>query len=85
MDYQWHDFLGNLGVFFIIGTYLLLQLGRMKSTSFTYSILNALGAFLVIISLLYDFNLSVFVIEVFWVAASLIGIARQLQAKGRQA
>ena len=85
MSYEWHDILGNLGVTFIIGTYLLLQLGRMQSTSFTYSILNALGAFLIIISLMYDFNLSLFIIEVFWVGASLIGIARQLQARGRRA
>ena len=85
MSYEWHDILGNLGVSFIIGTYLLLQLGRMQSTSFTYSILNALGAFLIIISLMYDFNLSLFIIEIFWVGASLIGIARQLQARGRQA
>ena len=85
MSYEWHDILGNLGVSFIIGTYLLLQLGRMQSTSFTYSILNALGAFLIIISLMYDFNLSLFIIEVFWVGASLIGIARQLQARGRRA
>ncbi len=85
MSYEWHDILGNLGVSFIIGTYLLLQLGRMQSTSFIYSILNALGAFFIIISLMYDFNLSLFIIEVFWVGASLIGIARQLQARGRQA
>ena len=85
MSYEWHDILGNLGVSFIIGTYLLLQLGRMQSTSFNYSILNALGAFLIIISLMYDFNLSLFIIEVFWVGASLIGIARQLQARGKQA
>ena len=85
MSYEWHDILGNLGVAFIIGTYLLLQLDRMQSTSFTYSILNALGAFFIIISLMYDFNLSLFIIEVFWIGASLIGIARQLQAKGRQA
>ena len=85
MSYEWHDILGNFGVSFIIGTYLLLQLGRMQSTSFTYSILNALGAFLIIISLMYDFNLSLFIIEVFWVGASLIGIARQLQARGRRA
>ncbi len=82
MSYEWHDIIGNLGVSFIIGTYLFLQLGRLASTSYTYSILNAVGALFVIISLMYDFNLSLFIIEFFWVGASLVGIARQLRARG---
>ena len=85
MSYEWYDIVGNLGVSFIIGTYLFLQLGRMNSTSYTFSILNALGAFFVIVSLAYDFNLSLFIIEVFWVGASLLGIVRQMQARGRRA
>ena len=84
MSYEWYDIVGNLGVSFIIGTYLFLQLGRMNSTSYPFSILNAL-AFFVIVSLAYDFNLSLFIIEVFWVGASLLGIVRQMQARGRRA
>lgn len=38
--------------------------------------MNALGAALVIISLCFDFNLSAFVIEAFWVVISLVGIGR---------
>ncbi len=77
MDYQWHDVIGNIGVALIIITYLLLQLGRMDSASYTYSILNALGAFFVIISLMYDFNMSVFIIDVVWIGVSVFGIIRQ--------
>ena len=77
MDYQWHDVIGNIGVALIIITYLLLQLGRMDSASYTYSILNALGAFFVIISLMYDFNMSVFIIDVVWIGISVFGIIRQ--------
>jgi len=33
------------------------------------------------VSLLVDFNLSAFLIEVFWVAISLIGIQRWLRAR----
>ncbi|MCY4641898.1 MAG: hypothetical protein OXC41_04280 [Gammaproteobacteria bacterium] len=77
MDYQWHDVIGNIGVALIIITYLLLQLGRMGSASYTYSILNALGAFFVIISLMYDFNMSVFIIDVVWIGVSVFGIIRQ--------
>ena len=81
MNYQWHDIVGNTGIALIIITYLLLQLGRMDSASYTYSILNALGAFFVIVSLMYEFNMSVFIIEVFWVGISVFGIIRQWRAR----
>lgn len=78
MSYGWPDLAGNVGVGMIIVTYLLLQLGRLDGRSLIYSLLNAVGASLVIFSLVYDFNLSAFVIELFWVLISLIGIFRHL-------
>ena len=78
MSYEWHDILGNLGVSFIVGTYILLQLERMSGASFAYSILNALGASFVIISLLHNFNLSGIIVQSFWAGISVIGIIRQL-------
>ena len=78
MSYEWHDILGNLGVTFIVGTYILLQMERMSSAGFTYSILNALGASFVIISLTYNFNLSGIIVQSFWAGISVIGIIRQL-------
>jgi len=44
-------------------------------------VLNAVGAALIAVSLLVDFNLSAFLIEVFWVAISLIGIQRWWRAR----
>ena len=76
MSYAWHDAAGNIGVVMIVGTYLALQLERIRSTTLAYSVLNAVGATLIAISLLVDFNLSALLIEVFWVAISLIGIRR---------
>ena len=76
MDYTVYDFAGNIGVALIIVTYLLLQLGKMKSVSFVYSFLNTIGAALVIFSLMYRFNLSAFIVEVFWLVISLVGIIR---------
>jgi len=76
MSYAWHDLIGNAGVALIILAYLLLRLDRRSSTALTYSLMNALGAALVIISLYFDFNLSAFVSEAFWVVISLVGIAR---------
>ena len=81
MDYQWHDFLGNIGVALMIGMYLLLQMERIESTSYKYSIYNALGASMVVVSLMYEFNMSAFIIEGFWVLISLYGIWRQWRAR----
>ena len=74
MNYSILDLLGNIGVFFIIIAYLLLQLNKMSSKDLAYSVMNLIGASLVIISLLQDFNLSAFIIEAFWVVISFIGI-----------
>ena len=82
MDYGWHDFIGNIGVAVIILSYLALQLERIDSRSFLYSILNGIGAVLVILSLMVEFNLSAFVIEAFWVLISVYGIIRRFRTIG---
>ena len=76
MTYSIYDVLGNIGVFLIILTYFLLQIRKLSSEDLSYSALNALGASLIIVSLLLDFNLSAFIVESFWVIISLIGIGR---------
>ena len=81
MTYEWHDLVGNLGVALIIGTYLLLQLERMRSTALSYSLLNGAGAVLILISLTQAFNLSSFIIEICWLVISGIGIAGSLRRR----
>ncbi|MCH8960899.1 MAG: hypothetical protein IH820_06115 [Bacteroidetes bacterium] len=82
MTYSIYDVLGNLGVFLIILTYFLLQIRKLSSESLLYSALNALGASLIVVSLLFDFNLSAFIVEAFWVIISLIGIGRFYLRRG---
>lgn len=81
MKYGLFDFVGNIGVAIMIVTYLLLQLNRLDSNAPAYSLLNAFGAALVILSLSVNFNLSAFIMEVFWVLISLIGIYRYLRTR----
>lgn len=71
MSYHWYDFVGNIGIIFILGTYGAVQLGKMKAGTRFYSSLNALGAFLILISLYFAFNLSSFLIEIAWLFISL--------------
>ena len=81
MRYGPLDFLGNVGVVVLIVTYLMLQLNKLRSDGLAYSLLNAIGASLIVISLLYDFNLSALLMEVFWVLISLVGIYRYFRLK----
>ncbi|MEP6635925.1 MAG: hypothetical protein ABJB97_04305 [Acidobacteriota bacterium] len=81
MTYSWFDLVGNIGVALMVIAYLLLQLGRLSSATLTYSLLNAVGAVLVIISLVFHFNLSAFLMELFWFFISLIGLAKPLFAR----
>jgi len=76
MQYTFYDFLGSIGTLLIIGTYLLLQFGKLKSETLAYSLLNASGAGLILISLLHSFNLSAFIVEFFWMLISLFGIGK---------
>ena len=81
MDYGVMDFVGNLGVAILMITYLLLQLDKIKSANLSYSVLNAIGASLIVASLIVDFNLSALLMEVFWVLISFIGIGRHFRLK----
>ena len=76
MTYGWHDLLGIIGVILILASYILLQLEKLSATSFLYSATNGLGALLVLVSLIYEFNLSVFIIEAFWLLISIYGVVR---------
>ena len=60
MTLRWYDWSGLLGVSTILLAYFLLQA----------------GAFALLISLLYAFNLSAFVMEAAWLVVSIYGIAR---------
>jgi hypothetical protein len=83
MSFEWTDFIGAIGVAILMATFLMLQLGRLESTRLLYSVLNAVGAAFITVSLLFDFNLSAFIIEVFWILISLIGVYRTLRVRTR--
>jgi hypothetical protein len=81
MNYGLIDLVGIIGVAIIVVAYLMLQLEKIKSTDLAYSVMNALGASLIVASLIVDFNLSALLMEVFWVLISFIGIGRHLRLK----
>lgn len=76
MSIAWHDVAGLLGVGLILLAYFGLQAGRMRSHGHDYQLANLVGASLVLVSLIHEFNLSAFVIETAWVLISLYGIVK---------
>ncbi|MGO2128105.1 MAG: CBU_0592 family membrane protein [Pseudoalteromonas prydzensis] len=75
------DIVGMTGTFLVVGAFFMLQLGKATPTGLLYNMMNLSGAILLLISLCYNFNLASFVIEIFWIAASLIGLYKYLKAR----
>ena len=84
MSVDLFDLAGFVGVLLIVIAYLLLQLEKLPSSSLSFSLLNATGSLLIALSLFFKFNLSAFLIEVFWFLISLIGLARWIIARKKR-
>jgi hypothetical protein len=84
MQFTFYDLIGSIGVATIILTYILLQTEKIKSESLAYSALNALGAGMIVFSLIFDFNFSAFVVESLWVLISIYGIVKYLLSRTKQ-
>lgn len=78
LNYSWFDLAGLAGVVLIVIAYLLLQLNKLPSSALSYSLLNAVGALLVMVSLIFSFNLSAFLMEAFWFLISVYGLLKSL-------
>jgi hypothetical protein len=75
------NIIGMLGTVSVVVAYFLLQLNKIEAQGLAFNLLNLIGAVLLIISLCVHFNLASFVIEIFWIAASLVGLFRYFQAR----
>lgn len=70
------DILGLMGVAALLTAYFLLQKGRWSQRDPIYSATNALGSGLILVSLIYDFNLASTVVEGAWFLISLYGLSQ---------
>ncbi|MFZ5636752.1 MAG: CBU_0592 family membrane protein [Pseudomonadota bacterium] len=81
MNLQWYDVVGLLGSALVVGSYFLLQSGRLSGTGLPYQLINIAGSSCILISLFGGFNLSVALLQCTWIAISLYGIVRGLLAR----
>ncbi len=68
------DIVGMAGTTLVVGAFFLLQLNKVSPKGLLYNLMNLSGALFLLFSLCINFNLASFVIELFWIAASLIGL-----------
>ncbi len=66
--------LGIIGDILVIAAFFLLQTKRISSHDLIYSVLNFVGSFGVLFSLVYSWNLPSFFIECSWVVISAWGM-----------
>ena len=77
------DLLGAAAGLLIVGAYFLLQIDRMDVRSLPYSAVNALGAGLILFSLVFDFKLEAMLVESFWLLVSCFGVVKVLRHRNR--
>lgn len=75
------DIIGMAGTSLVVGAFFLLQLNKVSPKGLLYNLMNLSGALFLLFSLCINFNLASFVIELFWIAASLIGLWQYRKAK----
>ena len=79
------DFIGLIGVVAYLSAYGLLQMGTLKVEDPRYALLNALGALLILYSLIFDFNLASFVTQAAWLVLTAVGFIRSRIKRSRPA
>ena len=68
------DIIGMMGTTLVVLAFFLIQMDKIDPKSLNYNLLNLTGAILLLISLCINFNLASFVIEIFWIIASIVGL-----------
>ena len=72
---------GLLGTLLVVGSYFLMQAGRLGGTSLAYQLANIAGSTGILVSLVGGFNVSVALLQCTWIVISLYGIWRAWRAR----
>lgn len=75
---SWPNILGIIGVLIILLAYFLLQIKKWLAESLLYLSTNLIGSLLIAFSLLSNWNLPAFILELLWALISAIAITKCL-------
>ncbi len=70
------DMIGTLGVALILLCYYWLQIRKLRIEGALYSWLNLAGSLLILYSLFHHWNTPSVIIEIAWIAISVLGLIR---------
>jgi hypothetical protein len=77
-----YNLAGFAGAAVIIAAYFANQQRWLRSDDRRYPLANLIGAILILVSLCFEWNFPSVVIELFWAAISLYGLAKSLKGSG---
>lgn len=72
---------GMIGMAFVVFAYFAVERDWVNNKEVKFYVINLIGAILLLISLLVNFNLGSFIIEIFWITISMRGIINHYQVK----
>lgn len=74
--------IGMMGVACFLVAYYLLQAEKLTANELRYLLLNLVGAMLVMVSLMWHWNFSAFLLEAAWMLITMYGIVKCLKKRG---
>jgi hypothetical protein len=80
---QLHNVVGIVGVLLVLVAYFLHHAGRMSRDVLSYSVLNAVGSAMILVSLYYEVNVPAIAMEGSWLIVSLYGAVRLVRERRR--
>ena len=78
------DPIGIIGVILLLAAYFGLSANKLKANSLKYQFLNFFAAWMILFSLYFHWNTPSALIEIAWIAISLIGIYRIIYSKNKE-
>lgn len=76
---------GILGVSSILLAYFMLSMGKWIANSVQYHFCNFIGAWMILFSLMFHWNLASVIIEIAWIMISMVGFYRVLSNRVKNA
>lgn len=73
------NIIGIVGVAMVLWAYCLIQLNQIDQNAVSFSLINLIGSFFILISLYFHPNLASVVIELAWFLISSIGLVKAIR------